>query len=396
LRAETPPTNAQSRLALGIRRSTSASCGQLDLSRGIGEFCLTDSSQEWCVEMRGPNLSVVIPAFNASRYISETLGHIEAAAKFFDGQIQVMIVDDGSTDDTIRVLNDFSRQTSLNLVVETIPNSGVFIACWRGAELAEYDWIVILNSRQLVRQDFFLEWQSAFVGRPDVKSWVSHVETDVTAPLVGHFWSVPTAVFWGGYWRNKTRTFITPHNFDRVPKGTGGLFILRGLFLDACEAVKPSENQKFVSDDTKLLRYVCGLTPIVIEPRIFSTYRPRTSVVPFLRHGFNRGTLFIDSYMSTSPLRFTVLATLTIGPILAIMVSVLLPELQVITAAGLALAFGLTTASILVIGWLNKAPARALQSFAVFAIPFAVVFWAGLVRGIFVHWKSIRPRSGKS
>jgi hypothetical protein len=343
-----------------------------------------------------PNLSVVIPAFNSARYISETLRHIESASKFFDGQIQVVIVDDGSTDDTIRVLHDFSRQTSLNLAVETILNSGVFNACWRGAEMAVHDWIVILNSRQLVRDDFFFEWQSAHVGRPDVKSWVSNVETDVNAPLVGHFWGLPTAVFWGSYSRNKKRTFVTLHNFDRVPKGTGGLFILRQLFLNACDAVKPSENQKFVSDDTKLLRYVCGLTPIVIEPRIFSTYRPRTSVVPFLRHGFNRGTLFIDSYMSTSLLRFAVLATLTIGPIIAIIVSLLVPGALGIIATGLVLIFGLTTASLLVIGWRNKAPLRAIQSFAVFAIPFAVVFWAGLLRGIFVHWKSIRPKSGKS
>jgi hypothetical protein len=341
------------------------------------------------------DLSVIIPAFNSARYILETLEHIESAARFFDGQIQVVVIDDGSTDDTIQVLDDFSRQTTLKLTLETTTNSGVFVACWRGAELAEHDWIVILNSRQLVRDDFFLECQSAYSERPDIKSWVSHVETDVTAPLVGHFWSLPTSVFWGGYSRNKKRTFITPDNFDKVPKGTGGLFIVRDLFMSACVAVKPNENQRFVSDDTKLLRYVCELTPIVIEPRIFSTYRPRTTILPFLRHGFNRGTLFIDSYMSTSLLRFAVLATLTAGPILAILVSLAVPGLFGVTVTGLAMLFALAALSLLVVGWRNKAPLRGIQSFAVFALPFAFVFWAGLVRGIFVHWKSIRPRSGK-
>lgn len=56
----------------------------------------------------GSDISVIVPAYNAGRYISETLHSIYAQGLLPD---EVIVVDDGSTDHTIEQLQKFSGLT---------------------------------------------------------------------------------------------------------------------------------------------------------------------------------------------------------------------------------------------------------------------------------------------
>ena len=53
-----------------------------------------------------PLVSVVIPAFNAQRFIEETLATVAAQSY---RPLQVFIVDDGSTDQTTAIVRDWIR-----------------------------------------------------------------------------------------------------------------------------------------------------------------------------------------------------------------------------------------------------------------------------------------------
>jgi glycosyltransferase involved in cell wall biosynthesis len=341
------------------------------------------------------DLSVVIPAFNAERYIDDTLDALAIAAKSAHLKLRVVVVDDGSTDRTVERIERTIRP-QLQIEIQNTTNNGAFLARWAGVNATNTEWVLFLDSRQLISEDFFEEFVDLLVEHPEVDAWISHTVTDPAAPLVGHFWSVPTAVFWGGYWQNPLHTKVNAENFDSVPKGTTALFARRRDFIAACKGIWPEENQRFISDDTKLLRLLCTERVVALEPRLVSIYRPRGTGTLFLKHAFNRGTLFIDSYMSTSKLRFSILLFVALVPIIAILVGIIFPESFILIFASLISLFAVIVLAMLLRAKRNHAPKEALRSFGVWALPFAAVFWAGLVRGIFVHWKSIRPTSGMS
>ena len=64
-------------------------------------------------------MTVVIPAFNAERHIAEALGSIRDQTV---RDIEVVVVDDGSTDATVGQVNQFADQ--LDLTIITQPNAG--------------------------------------------------------------------------------------------------------------------------------------------------------------------------------------------------------------------------------------------------------------------------------
>ena len=49
------------------------------------------------------DLSIVVPAYNEAQRIGSLLSDIASFARFFDGSFEIILADDGSTDDTIAV-----------------------------------------------------------------------------------------------------------------------------------------------------------------------------------------------------------------------------------------------------------------------------------------------------
>lgn len=82
--------------------------------------------------MAEPLVSVIIPAFNAERYISETIESVLSQQAGFETEI--IVVDDGSTDRTPQILSSFIPQITLlrqqNAGVSAARNAGV--ACAAG------------------------------------------------------------------------------------------------------------------------------------------------------------------------------------------------------------------------------------------------------------------------
>ncbi|MFP3464448.1 glycosyltransferase family A protein [Leifsonia sp. SIMBA_070] len=335
-----------------------------------------------------PDLSIVIASYDSAPWLPSTIASLWAALERSTVAAEIVVVDDGSTDGTAAVLAELAAASPVPFRVVSQENRGRFLARWEGAQAARADRLLIFDSRLLMGEDSFayLDRVDDDLGRPP---WNGHVPTDPASPLVGRFWEVPTHIFWGDYLAHPRPTEISLDNFDRAPKGTGCLVIDKQLFLDACRAAWPEENAHLVSDDTKLLRFVCERRPLRLDPGFRALYRPRTTVRGFLRHAYDRGTLFVDSYAGTSPLRNAVLLALAIVPVLAV------------AALVVALAFGAWWAvavivAVVVLGIAapaaaaaaRRAPGRAVAAYLTYVVPFGAVFWAGLVRGLRVHRRS--------
>lgn len=83
--------------------------------------------------------SVLIPAYNAERWITEA---VESALHQRRGDVEVIVVDDGSTDGTVAALQAFGDR----ILVESGPNRGATVARNRLLELANGEWVQYLDA----------------------------------------------------------------------------------------------------------------------------------------------------------------------------------------------------------------------------------------------------------
>lgn len=96
-------------------------------------------------------ISVIVPVFNVSNYILDTLETI-INQDFKD--FEVIVVDDGSTDCTLRIINDFiDRNQKANSRIKLIKqsHSGVSNARNNGMDNAEGKFIIFFDSDDLMK-----------------------------------------------------------------------------------------------------------------------------------------------------------------------------------------------------------------------------------------------------
>jgi glycosyltransferase involved in cell wall biosynthesis len=88
------------------------------------------------------SISVVIPAFNASKYIAETIRSVLRQTLPAD---EVLVIDDGSSDDTGAIAASFGPPVR----VIRIPNSKLPAARNRGVKEAKGEWIAFIDADDL-------------------------------------------------------------------------------------------------------------------------------------------------------------------------------------------------------------------------------------------------------
>src|SRR3954468_9514771 len=116
----------------------------------------------------GPALIHSNPLLDAERWISQA---VESALAQTYSPIEVIVVDDGSRDDSLAILKRFGARIRL----ESGPNRGGNIARNTLLELARGEWVQYLDSDDYLLPDK-LAWQVAYLKR--------HPETDVQCGLV--------------------------------------------------------------------------------------------------------------------------------------------------------------------------------------------------------------------
>lgn len=90
-------------------------------------------------------VDIIVPAYNAAQTIAETLD----SAITQNGVAEIIVIDDGSTDDTL----DIARQYEARVKVLTGPNQGVSAARNRGIAKASAPWIVFLDADDILMPD---------------------------------------------------------------------------------------------------------------------------------------------------------------------------------------------------------------------------------------------------
>lgn len=105
----------------------------------IGEICL--NFQKF-VEREMNKVSIIVPAYNVERYIYRA---IESALGQNYTNIELVVVDDGSTDCTLEVIKEYGKKDS-RLVWKTQKNQGVSTARNNGIDIATGAYLLFLDS----------------------------------------------------------------------------------------------------------------------------------------------------------------------------------------------------------------------------------------------------------
>lgn len=337
-----------------------------------------------------PDLSVVIPSYNSAEWLPSTLSALDRALEVAGVSAQVVVVDDGSTDDSARVVEEAAARFSGEIELVSQSNRGRFLARWAGLEKARSDLVLLLDSRVLLDLDAIRYVWDAVRQPGAAVAWNAHVRTEARTPLVGLFWDVPTRIFWGSYLRAPRPFDLRTETFDRAPKGTGVFLAPVGLLKDAFRHAWPEGDAHLVSDDTKVLRWIAATSGFRLDPGFSAVYRPRTTLAGFVRHTLDRGTLFVDSYAGTSVLRTVALLSAVLAPVVIVAVLVALFVLGLWSAAVVLLVFLVISAlaPLVPAAW-NRCPPRSLLAYVCILPVFGIPFWLGLARGVIIHRKSL-------
>lgn len=101
---------------------------------------------------RQGTLSVVVPTYNHAGYLA---GALEAILAQSFKPIEVIVIDDGSTDDSAAVVAQFARESPLVRYYRNATNQGNVAACRRGLEISSGEYVYIGGADDRVLPSFF-------------------------------------------------------------------------------------------------------------------------------------------------------------------------------------------------------------------------------------------------
>src|SRR5438034_8573923 len=89
-----------------------------------------------------PAISVVIPTYNCAHMLADAIRSAYAQTL---PPVEVVVVNDGSTDDTAQLLDGISKNLPSSFVYETKANGGEASARNRGVELSRGEFVAFLD-----------------------------------------------------------------------------------------------------------------------------------------------------------------------------------------------------------------------------------------------------------
>ena len=170
-----------------------------------------------------PKVSVIIPVYNVERYLGECLDSILGQTL---RDIEVLCVDDGSTDSSPRILADYAMRDS-RVKVLSQPNAGAFRAREKGISESSGEFIYFMDADDLLAREAFAELVE-FADRESLDQIVfsSSVFCEKDVSAANRKWAERMARYYS----------IKSDCCNRV---MGGLALMEELFKADCYHVSP-------------------------------------------------------------------------------------------------------------------------------------------------------------
>lgn len=125
--------------------------------------------------MENEKISVIIPVYNIENEVSRCLNSI---LKQTYENIEIIVVDDGSTDSTLEILNLYEKRYD-NFVVVHQENQGVLSARLNGIKRAKGDWIGFVDGDDEIEEEMYFSLMKNAI---DYQADISHCGYQMNFP----------------------------------------------------------------------------------------------------------------------------------------------------------------------------------------------------------------------
>lgn len=207
-------------------------------------------------------ISVVMPAYNVEFFISESIISVQKQT-YKDWEL--IIINDGSTDNTVSIVEPFLIDPRIKLINQS--NAGVSISRNIGIDMAKGEYITFLDSDDLWDHEFLAQMYQGIVSK----------QCDVIYSGYEEFYEDGTT-------RINKVPLIEGNIFDCVFLGKGFLFpfhlgsiLIRKNLVDLYE-IRFTEKRSYAEDHEFILKLLC-ITNVFGVNKIFMHYRQRTGSV---------------------------------------------------------------------------------------------------------------------
>jgi glycosyltransferase involved in cell wall biosynthesis len=215
--------------------------------------------------MPSPFFSIIIPVHNRPNLLGRTL---ESVRRQSFSDFEAIIIDDGSTDDTPKVIQGFCSTDSRFRGITQV-KSGVSSARNHGIAATVGEWIVFLDSDDLM----FDETLEVF------KSWIEkHTTADIVAGYTEHIDENDVVVEIPSYsnWNHESSYGMRPRGYEECIRRYGflpGMYALRRSALG--DEIRFDESLTVCEDYDFILR-VLKTKSLYRDPRKIHRYRWHT------------------------------------------------------------------------------------------------------------------------
>ena len=190
-------------------------------------------------EARKPDVSVVIPCYNAEKWVSRAIESVLAQEGV---SVEVLVVDDGSTDKSLEVL----RACSGRIIWETGPNRGACPTRNQGLAMARADYVMFLDADDYLERGTLLGLYTSLnqnnadiafchVASADVKGTYIYRQlprleptTSFIADWISGSFVPPCGILWASAFLRKIGSWN-----ERLEKNQDGELVLRAVLSGA-------------------------------------------------------------------------------------------------------------------------------------------------------------------
>ena len=129
-----------------------------------------------------PGVSFIVPCYNEGGNITET---VEFLSRHNYPEFEIIVINDGSTDDSAAILRDLSGRFSMLRVVELKRNQGKAMALRMGALVATYEYLFCIDGDALVDENAAAWMMRHFIDGPRVGAVTGNPRIRTRSTLLG-------------------------------------------------------------------------------------------------------------------------------------------------------------------------------------------------------------------
>jgi len=229
-----------------------------------------NSLNEACSASPSPLVSIIIPCYNAEKYVAEA---IQSALDQTYSNCEVIVIDDGSTDGSLDVIKSFGDKIKW----ETGPNRGGCAARNRGFDLSRGEWIQYLDADDALHSEKIQHQMKLAISRKDaiIDSKVIFVHDDSTRLAYSQYCSCDLEIRGVDYFiKRKTRTLQDELQFNNAISSGYSYTISWLTPRNLIEKVGEWDvSLKILQDHEYFHRILLSNVPVVFSGKAISFYR---------------------------------------------------------------------------------------------------------------------------